>query len=170
MFSGCSSLENNDFGNINTSKINNMGSMFSGCSHLTSLNLSNFNTFSVSDMSYMFSYCESLTTIELNSFNTENVLYMGHMFEKCNFTSLDLSNFETPRLYDMSSMFSQCNSLKEINIIHFTTKNVRQKKFTFSNLTKNYEGKIYCNFEYFEIDKFNDALSEGWSFVDVTKN
>ena len=44
MFSGCSSLQNLNIININTSSVKNMGRMFNGCKNLKTLHLSLFNS------------------------------------------------------------------------------------------------------------------------------
>jgi surface protein len=44
MFRDCKNLETINFGNINTSLVENMKSVFYGCSKLTSIDLSKFDT------------------------------------------------------------------------------------------------------------------------------
>ena len=54
MFEGCSSLENLNISNLNTSKVTRMDYMFSGCSSLSNLKISNFTFDSVTNDSGMF--------------------------------------------------------------------------------------------------------------------
>ena len=55
-----------DFGNVDTSKVENMGGMFYKCSTLTTLDLSNFNTSNVGNMFGMFYDCQSLKRLQVH--------------------------------------------------------------------------------------------------------
>ena len=61
----CSSLEEINFNNFDTSKITSMEGMFYGCSNLKSLDLSNFNTSKVTLSDFMFYNCTSIKYINL---------------------------------------------------------------------------------------------------------
>ena len=76
MFLNCSSLENLDISNFNTTNVTNMGSMFSGCSNLTKLDLGkNFNTENVQDMKWMFTGCSRFhEDIQNNLNNVEGII------------------------------------------------------------------------------------------------
>ena len=107
MFSGCSSLKNLNFLNINTSKAKNMERMFNGCKNLNSLDLHNLDTTYVTNMEEMFNECNSIKEIKFNEktnykleygkfipFDTYNVINMYHIFYGCNsLKSIDVSNF-----------------------------------------------------------------------------
>ena len=80
MFRECSSLISIDLSSLNTTNVNNMGSMFYKCSSLKSIDLSSFNTTNVNNMGSMFLGCSSLISIDLSSFNTTNVKDMTCMF------------------------------------------------------------------------------------------
>ena len=120
MFCGCSSINEIDLSNFDTSEITNMYGIFYGCSSLTSLNLSNFNTSIVTDMSSMFSLCSSLTSLNLSNFNTSIVKDISFMFSHCSsLTSLNLSNFNTSIVIYMSFLFTGCLKLQYINLKNF---------------------------------------------------
>ena len=65
-FGACTKLsEIKNLNYLDTSSVQNMGSMFSGCSGLKSLDLSKFDTGKVKSMGGMFSGCKKLTTVSL---------------------------------------------------------------------------------------------------------
>ena len=95
MFYDKSKLQTIDFTNLDTSKVEYMGSMFNSCNGLTSLDLSPLDTSKVTDMRYMFSGCSGLTSLDLSLLDTSKVTNMGDMFYGCSgLTSLTTgSNF-----------------------------------------------------------------------------
>ena len=132
MFSGCSSLKNLNFLNINTSKTKNMERMFNGCKNLNSLDLHNLDTTYVTNMEEMFNECNSIKEIKFNEktnykfqskrfipFDTYNVVNMYHIFYGCNsLQSIDVSNFVLYKLKneikDLFGDLEQKAYLKEI--------------------------------------------------------
>ena len=83
-FGACTKLsEIKNLNYLDTSSVQNMGSMFSGCSGLKSLDLSSFNTGKVTNMSSMFSECSGLESLDLSKFDTGKVKSMGGMFSGC---------------------------------------------------------------------------------------
>ena len=80
MFYQCSSLEEINFNNFNTSKVTSMEAMFADCSNLKSLDLSNFDTSNVGVMNYMFYYCTSLEYLDISNFGTSQVTKSSYMF------------------------------------------------------------------------------------------
>ena len=148
MFSGCSSLENIDLTDFNTSSLTQLSSIFSGCSSLKSIDLSKFDISNVQDMSYIFYNCISLKTINLANFNGHNIVNMNYSFSGCkSLTFLNLSEFYSLSLKHMSSMFSNCNSLIILDLSNFKANNIISFLSVFDNCTSlryinlyNYEG------------------------------
>lgn len=145
MFYYCKSLKSLNLSSFNTSKVTFMGSMFSDCESLTSLNLSSFNTENITNYGYMFQYCKSLTTLDLSSFNSKEILNTSFMFIGCfALKTIDLSSFDTSKTTDMTSMFSGCYALETIYASSaFTTDNVKNDSYMFSNCTKLKNYTIY---------------------------
>lgn len=145
MFYYCKSLKSLNLSSFNTSKVNFMGSMFSDCESLTALNLSSFNTENISNYGYMFQYCKSLTTLDLSSFNSKEILNTSFMFTGCfALKTIDLSSFDTSKTTDMALMFSGCSALETIYASSaFTTDNVTNDSYMFSNCTKLKNYTIY---------------------------
>ena len=86
VFSDCSSLENLDLSNFNTSKVTTMSGMFYGCNSLTKLDLSSLDTSNVTTMYGMFTLCKNLKTIYVSDkWNTSNVTSSSFMFQSCTF-------------------------------------------------------------------------------------
>ena len=67
MFYDKSKLQTIDFTNLDTSKVEYMGSMFNGCNELTSLDLSPLDTSKVTNMGDMFYGCSGLTSLTTGS-------------------------------------------------------------------------------------------------------
>ena len=91
--------------------LNNMSEMFHGCKSLTSVNFGNINTSEVEDMSGMFESCESLTELDLRSFDTSSVTNMSRMFAECtNLTVIKVTEGKwiIPNGCDTTAMFSTC--------------------------------------------------------------
>ena len=80
MFYECSSLEEINFNNFDTSKVNSMEAMFRGLSNLKSIDLSNFITSQVKNMYAMFYGCTSLEYLDISNFNTSQVTSSGIIF------------------------------------------------------------------------------------------
>ena len=93
MFWDCSSLEEINFNNFDTSKVTDMSGMFELCSNLKSLDLSNFDTSSVQRIYHIFRGCTSLEYLDISNFNALN-FWEGYAYE----------------------MFNGINSLKYINL------------------------------------------------------
>lgn len=145
MFYYCKSLKSLNLSSFNTSKVTFMGSMFSDCESLTALDLSSFNTENISNYGYMFQYCKSLTTLDLSSFNSKEILNTSFMFTGCiALKTIDISSFDTSKTTDMNLMFSGCSALETIYASSaFTTDNVKNDSYMFSNCTKLKNYTIY---------------------------
>ena len=137
-FGGCTNLsEIKNLNYLDTSSIQNMGSMFSGCSGLKSLDLSKFDTGKVTNMSGMFGSCSGLKSLDLSKFDTGNVTDMGSMFSGCSgLTSLGLSSFNTGKVTNMSLMFSECSGLESLDLSKFDTGKVKSMGGMFSGCKK----------------------------------
>ena len=59
-FLNCKKLENANFENFNSKKVENMNSAFENCHELPGLNLSSFETPKLKTMNSMFKNCNSL--------------------------------------------------------------------------------------------------------------
>ena len=148
MFYGCSSLKHINFTNFDTSKVVFMGYMFYGCISLTSLDLSSFNTSQATWMNQMFEHCYSLISLNLSNFDTSKVTEMYQMFNNCkSLVNLDLSNFNTSKVNNMYYMFNNCTSLISLNLSNFKTSENINTTNMFSNC---------LNLEYLNIKNFYD--------------
>ena len=117
MFRFCSSLNTINIINFNTNKVTDMGLLFDGCKALTSLNLSNFNTSKVTHFHYMFNGCESLQFLNLSNFKTTNAQIISYMFKNCkSLTSLVFPNLDSSKVTESVEFLLNCNSLKYINL------------------------------------------------------
>lgn len=157
-FEGLTKIEHLDY--LNTSEVENMGSMFSKCTSLETLDLSSFNTEKVTNMLAMFEGsmslrtiklpkgfigsnvtnlnatfrgCASLTELDISGSNAEKVKDMGGMFYGCvALSNLNLSGFKTGSVTDMSYLFSSCQSLESLDLSSFNTENVTSMESMFS--------------------------------------
>lgn len=157
-FEGLTKIEHLDY--LNTSEVENMGSMFSKCTSLETLDLSSFNTEKVTNILAMFEGsmslrtiklpkgfigsnvtnlnatfrgCASLTELDLSGSNAEKVKDMGGMFYGCvALSNLNLSGFKTGSVTDMSYLFSSCQSLESLDLSGFNTENVTSMESMFS--------------------------------------
>lgn len=134
MFSKCTSLETLDLSSFNTEKVTNMFEMFVGSTNLRTINLpKGFIGSSVTDLNGMFRGCASLTELDLSGSNAEKVKDMGWMFYGCDaLSNLNLSGFKTGSLTDMRYLFSSCQSLESLDLSGFNTENVSSMVSMFS--------------------------------------
>lgn len=134
MFSKCASLETLDLSSFNTEKVTNMFEMFVGSTNLRTINLpKGFIGSNVTDLNGMFRGCASLTELDLSGSNAEKVKDMGNMFNGCvALSNLNLSGFKTGSLTDMRYLFSLCQSLESLDLSGFNTENVSSMVSMFS--------------------------------------
>lgn len=134
MFSNCTSLETLDLSSFNTEKVTNMSEMFVGSTNLRTINLpKGFIGSNVTDLNGMFRGCASLTELDLSGSNAEKVKDMCKMFYGCFVLSnLNLSGFKTGSLTDMRYLFSSCQSLESLDLSGFNTENVTSMESMFS--------------------------------------
>ncbi len=133
LFVGLTKIEHLDY--LNTSEVENMGSMFSNCTSLETLDLSSFNTEKVTNMSEMFVGSTNLRTINLpKGFIGSNVTDLNGMFRGCaRLTELDLSGSNAEKVKDMCKMFYGCVALSNLNLSGFKTGSVTDMRYLFSS-------------------------------------
>lgn len=134
MFSNCTSLETLDLSSFNTEKVTNMSEMFVGSTNLRTINLpKGFIGSNVTALNGMFRGCVSLTELDLSGSNAEKVKNMGSMFYGCvALSNLNLSGFKTGSLTEMRYLFSSCQSLESLDLSGFNTENVTSMVSMFS--------------------------------------
>lgn len=134
MFSNCTSLETLDLSSFNTEKVTNMSEMFVGSTNLRTINLpKGFIGSNVTNLNATFRGCASLTELDLSGSNAEKVKDMCKMFYGCFVLSnLNLSGFKTGSLTDMRYLFSSCQSLESLDLSGFNTENVTSMESMFS--------------------------------------
>lgn len=134
MFSNCTSLETLDLSSFNTEKVTDMQTMFEGSTNLRTINLpKGFIGSNVTDLNGMFRGCVSLTELDLSGSNAEKVKKMGSMFYGCvALSNLNLSGFKTGSLTEMRYLFSSCQSLESLDLSGFNTENVTSMESMFS--------------------------------------
>lgn len=132
-FEGLTKIEHLDY--LNTSEVENMGSMFSKCTSLETLDLSSFNTEKVTNMLAMFESSMSLRTIKLpKGFIGSNVTNLNATFRGCaSLTELDLSGSNAEKVKDMGGMFYDCVALSNLNLSGFKTGSVTDMPYLFSS-------------------------------------
>lgn len=133
LFEGLTKIEHLDY--LNTSEVENMGSMFSNCTSLETLDLSSFNTEKVTNMSEIFVGSTNLRTINLpKGFIGSNVTDLNGMFRGCaRLTELDLSGSNAEKVKDMCKMFYGCVALSNLNLSGFKTGSVTDMRYLFSS-------------------------------------
>ena len=124
MFYDCRSLTT--IPQLDTSEATNMGNMFFSCHSLTSI--PQLDTSKVTNMVGILSSCYSLTTIP--QLNTSNVTDMRSMFSNC-YSLKTMPQLDTIKVIDMYNMFSNCYSL--IAIPQLNTSNVTDMRSMFFN-------------------------------------
>ena len=134
MFSKCTSLETLDLCNFNTEKVTNMLAMFEGSMSLRTIKLpKGFIGSNVTNLNATFRGCASLTELDLSGSNAEKVKDMGGMFYGCvALSNLNLSGFKTGSVTDMPYLFSSCQSLESLDLSGFNTENVTSMESMFS--------------------------------------
>lgn len=134
MFSNCTSLETLDLSSFNTEKVTNMSEMFVGSTNLRTIKLpKGFIGSNVTDLNATFRGCVSLTELDLSGSNAEKVKDMGGMFYGCvELSNLNLSGFKTGSVTDMPYLFSSCQSLESLDLSGFNTENVTSMESMFS--------------------------------------
>ena len=135
-----------DFTNFDSSKVEKVRSMFDGCTSIEEINFNNFQTSGkIKDMSYMFHKCESLKKIDLSRFVIPLVEKMDQIFAYCkSLKFLNLSNLDLKKLTNADLMFTGLDNLEYINIYNVKVNEVFKKAI--ANLNKK-EGLMACQNE-----------------------
>lgn len=125
MFYFCFALKN--IGNINTTRVTNMGSMFYYCLSLSSIKTV-FDTSATTNMSQMFYECRSLA--ELPYFNTSLVTTFSSIFYNCN--TLSKAVFQGTK---ETISYANCRLSKQaiVDIFNGLASGVTGKTITISN-------------------------------------
>ena len=119
-----------------------MESMFSGCTNIENINFGNINTNSLENLYETFKGCSTLQIIDLSKFETSKVTTMEGMFQNCSsFRFLDLSNFLTPKVETAKNMFASSYSLRYLNLLKFQFKSTVEWENIFGYLR---DDVIYC--------------------------
>ena len=128
-----------DFTNFDSSKVEEVNSMFDGCTSIEEINFNNFQTSGrIKDMSNMFHECTSLKAIDLSRLVTPIVENMDSIFANCNaLTFLDISNFDLRRLKNAQDMFTGLDNLVYINIYNVKSNEAFNKAISKLNGIKN---------------------------------
>ena len=110
---------------FDTSKVTNMGSMFRDCESLTSLGIEKWDTSKVTDMEFMFNGCKLLASLDIGKWDASQVTNMSCMFWSCaSLTSLNIGKWDTSQVTNMGWMFSDCESLTSLDIGRWDTSQV----------------------------------------------
>ena len=158
MFSNCTSLETLDLSSFNTEKVTNMSEMFVGSMNLRTINLpKGFIGSNVTDLNGMFRGCASLTELDLSGSNAEKVKDMCKMFYGCvALSNLNLSGFKTGSVTDMRYLFSSCKSLESLDLSGFNTENVTSMVSMFSQCS---------SLRSLDLSSFNTSKVIGMNFM-----
>lgn len=158
MFSNCTSLETLDLSSFNTEKVTDMQTMFEGSTNLRTINLpKGFIGSNVTDLNGMFRGCVSLTELDLSGSNAEKVKNMGSMFYGCvALSNLNLSGFKTGSLTEMRYLFSSCQSLESLDLSGFNTENVTSMASMFSQCS---------SLRSLDLSSFNTSKVIGMNFM-----
>ena len=158
MFSNCTSLETLDLSSFNTEKVTNMSEMFVGSTNLRTINLpKGFIGSNVTDLNGMFRGCASLTELDLSGSNAEKVKDMCKMFYGCvALSNLNLSGFKTGSVTDMRYLFSSCQSLESLDLSGFNTENVTSMVSMFSQCS---------SLRSLDLSSFNTSKVIGMNFM-----
>lgn len=102
---------------LNTSEVENMGSMFKSCYLLNNLDVSNFDTSKVKDLSYMFYGCSQLSSLDVSNFDTSKATTLECMFAYCSkLPAIDLFNFTISTAKNTKGLARNCSSMKNIRL------------------------------------------------------
>ena len=135
-----------DFTNFDSSMVEEVSSMFQGCTSIEEINFNNFQTSGkIKDMSNMFYDCSSLKEIDLSKLVIPFVEKMEQIFANCNSLKfLDLSNLNLGKLNNANLMFNSLVNLEYINIYNVKSNDVF--KTAISNLNGK-KGLMACQKE-----------------------
>ena len=147
-----------DFTNFNSSKVEEVISMFEGCTSIEEINFNNFQTSGkIRNMSRIFYQCLNLKKIDLSRLVIPFVEKMDQIFAYCkSLKFLDLSNLYLERLTNADEMFYGLDNLEYINI--YNVKSNKAFKTAIANLNKK-EGLMACQNEEIISEVINKCCS-----------
>ena len=144
MFAGCEKITSLDLSGIKSAGTYMYG-MFMDCHKLKSVVFGDMDTSRVEQMISMFRSCKALTDIDLTGFDTSSLYAVNQMFFECNaLQRLDLSSFDGSRIQEDSwyNFLDACPALISLN----TPKNVKSgSNVKLTNPMKDAQGKVYNN-------------------------
>ena len=119
---------------FDTRKVKNMSDLFARCARLTALDVSSWDTSNVNNMNSTFYGCESLRTLDLRNWNTSSVVSMQYTFGKCSSLLMlgDIGSWNTSNVTRMSYMFSDCKSFAKLDIGRWDVSRVINTRNMFS--------------------------------------
>ncbi len=119
---------------FDTRKVKDMSDLFARCTRLTALDIGSWDIGNVNHIDSMFYGCESLETLDLRNWNTSSIVSMQHTFRKCSslLTLGDIGSWDTSNVTRMNYMFSDCKSFTKLDIGNWDTSNVTDMNHMFS--------------------------------------
>ena len=119
---------------FDTRKVKDMSCLFARCTRLTALDIGSWDTGNVNHIDSTFYGCESLKTLDLRNWNTSSIVSMQHTFGKCSslLTLGDIGSWDTSNVTRMNFMFSDCKSFTKLDIGNWDTSNVTDMNHMFS--------------------------------------
>ena len=119
---------------FDTRKVKDMSDLFARCTRLTALDIGSWDTGNVNHIDSTFYGCESLKTLDLRNWNTSSIVSMQHTFGKCSslLTLGDIGSWDTSNVTRMNFMFSDCKSFTKLDIGNWDTSNVTDMNHMFS--------------------------------------
>lgn len=119
---------------FDTRKVKDMRDLFARCTRLTALDIGSWDTGNVNHIDSMFYGCESLETLDLRNWNTSSIVSMQHTFGKCSslLTLGDIGSWDTSNVTGMSHMFSSCESITILDISSWNTSKVEYMEHMFA--------------------------------------
>lgn len=154
MFSGCTLLKKVDLSRLETTDtLKNTSYMFYNCKDIASIDITGLNTSGVTDMSYMFgsddnNKKEKLTILDTSHITAGSALEtVEGMFKNCQkITKLDLRKFgNCTSLTNINSWFNNCWWMESIDLSNFTTTQLKDVRFLFTNLGNHQAGGTAIN-------------------------
>ena len=101
-------------------------SLFAGCSSLQEINFKNFDTTNILFATSMFNGCLSIEQLDLSKFSTPKLLYLSTLFENCeNLRELDISGFDIKEAAQVADMLKGCQNLVSLHAPSALEKNIQ---------------------------------------------
>lgn len=92
-------------------------SLFAGCTSLQEINFENFDTSNMLFATSMFNGCAAIQQLDLSGFNTQKVLYLSTLLENCeNLQELNLSGFAIKDAAQVANLLRGCHNLAILHV------------------------------------------------------